>query len=683
MHRIYLLPLILLLSLTVVIVAAQEDTQPGNPTPIPLVLPDEFEVSSENGPAGSSYFMGLNGSPFLVSAGPGSDLCSTATTLTTADSGSQMNVAAMTQSVNDPDLACMWGSPTSAKGYRTVWYKFTPLYNGILTVSTLPASTSATNSYDTVLAVHEVIPHSINENDCDNLIPVIACNDDLIGFSSTVTLNVRRNTTYYIEVADWQAGGNAIKTLDLSIQINPFTSFWQNAGTQPPTLTARQASVVVGSDIYLIGGRGDSGSLVSSFQKYNTATGTWQNPALPSIPGGGFLNTTAVYLPAKNGLNPRIYLPGGSIQSSDQAYSRQHQYFDFTTGTWNTAAKEVGDINVAAPFAYAAAARNNANDGYFLTGGIVGQGYPPITSTTTTLDQVLFYQPTTDDWFPRASMTSPRYGHVAANVGGRLCVAGGLNTNGLDPALLTNGECANGTSPTGWTPTGVMQVPRYFAHGSVGPDGKWYVYGGIDGKGFNVPEIEVYDPATNAWSILGLLYDLGGQSGKPAVVRPGGGFVGNYLWAAGGSYDATGNSLNPLVGKVQILGNNTYLPVIFSPQSGNNHSFEDAWPISLNNTISQHFSNTRTLVNVYSFTVTQLGLKQVALTGVASTANLNLYLYGENKDIVGSDESPFPGVTKTITMPLNPGRYYVVVRYNSSSNFPNDLSDDYQIRVNG
>jgi N-acetylneuraminic acid mutarotase len=534
-----------------------------------------------------------------------------------------------------------------------------------------------------VLAVHTGV--------CGSLV-TLACNDDFVGFSSTVTMNVRRNTTYYIEVADWQAGGNATKTLDFSIQIDPFTSLWQNINSTPLTLSTRQASVVVGSNLYLIGGRGDGGNLLNSFQKLDTQTGTWTQ--LPSIPandqGSGLLNTTAVYLPAKNGLNPRIYVPGGSASANDSAYSRDHQYYEFTSNglnTWHKAPELVGGTAVTETFAYAAAAPNNAQDGYFLTGGVVGQGYPIIT-TTNTLDQVLFYQPATDDWYPRASMTSPRYGHVAANVGGRLCVAGGLNVNNGSIALIPNGECASGTSPTSWTQTGNMQVPRFFAHSSVGPDGKWYVYGGIttDIDGFPVvvvPEVEVYDPATNAWSVLGLLYDLGGQDGKP-LVWPAGGFVGNYLWTAGGSYDTTGNLLNPQVNKVQILGKNTYLPVIFgTEQVGNNHSFADAWSIPLNSTIDQNFSSTRTLVNVYSFTVSQLSLKQVALTGVASTANVNLYLFNDNKGLVESDESPFPGITKTLTLPLNPGRYYVVVRYTSSSNFPNDLSDYYQIRVNG
>ena len=662
MRRIYLLPLILLLGLTAVIVLAQDNPKPDDPSPYP---PDESLPTSEK-QANGNYFMNLNGGPFVINAGEGADLCESATAIDSGG-GAQFDVAAFTQSVDDPILNCMWGSPSSSKGYRTAWYEFTPEANGIMTLSTLPASSLATNSYDTVLAVHT--------GSCGSLV-TLACNDDRVGFSSALTMNVRRNTKYYIEIADWQAGGNAIKTLDISLQIEPFNTNWQTQSNQPPTLISRHASVVVGSDLYLIGGRGTSGSLVRDFQKLDTNTGTWTK--MLSIPGDGFLNTTAVYLPAGNG---RIYLPGGSIQSSDQAYSREHLYYDLGVGNWTTASEEVGGSNVTEAFAYAAAAPNNANDAYFLTGGVIGQGYP-LTTTSVVTSQVLFYQPSLDEWFTREQMTSPRYGHVAANVAGLLCVAGGLNIDGSDIVLIPNGECASGISPTSWFPTNNMQVPRYFAHSSAGPDGKWYVYGGIDADGYVVPEVEVYNPATNSWSVLGLLYDLGGQDGKP-LVWPGGGFVGNYLWVAGGSYDATGDQLNPQVVKLQILPNGTFLPIILNNISANNHSFANAKYMAVNTSVSQKFESTRKLVNVYKFDVNQLRTIQVALTSVASQANVNLYLYGENKSLIESDESPFPGIDKMITVPLGQGTYYVVVRYKSSFDFPNDLNDTYQLRVSG
>ena len=679
MRRIYIFLLLLLLSLTAVLVVAQEDPSPDEPTAVSPITPDAATTTPEPPATVANPFMNPNGGSFSINAGEGADLCSAATGIG-SPGGAQMDVAALTQSMDDPILNCMWGSPSSLQGYRTVWYKFTPEYNATVTLTTLPASPLATNAYDTVLAVHS--------GSCGAL-TTLACNDDFIGFSSAVTLEVRRGREYYIEVADWQAGGNAIKLLDLSLQIEPFDTLWEPQNSQPLTLTTRQASLIIGSNLYLIGGRGANGSMVNSFQKLDTTTGAWE--PLSPMPGDGLLNTTAVYLPPGNntGSNGRIYLPGGSISANDQVYSREHVYYDIGVDGWSPIAvpplANVGGSHVAAPFAYAAAARNKANDGYFLTGGVVGRGYP-FTTTATVHNQVLLYNPAHDTWTPRAPMTSPRYGHVAAYLATapanrQLCVAGGLNIDGGQTVLIPNGECASAVSPSTWTPTGNMQVPRYFAHSSVAANGMWFVYGGVDGSGAPVPEVEVYNPATNSWSVLGLRYDLGGQEGKP-IVWPGGGFIGVYLWTAGGSYDPTGLLLNPQVAKTEVkfLNPSLYLPFITNSNSDNNHSFDSARRIAINTSISQNFASSRQLVNVYRFEVTQQRAIQVALTDVAADARVNLYLYNNNKLVIEDDDSPFPGIDKTITASLLPGAYYVMVRYLYSPN-ANDIDDYYQLRI--
>lgn len=679
MRRVYILPLLLLLSLTAVIALAQEDPFPDEPTAVPTVIPDDLTPTPEPAQTSDNPFMNLSGGSFSIDAESGSDFCASAAAIS-SPGGAQKDVAEFTQSDDDPILNCMWGSPSSLRGYRTAWYKFTPEFNAMMTLSTLPASSLATNAYDTVLAVHS--------GSCEELV-TLACNDDFIGFSSTVTVNVRRGRTYYIEVADWQAGGNAIKLLDLSIQIDPFDTLWETQSSQPPTLTTRHASLVLGTNLYLIGGRGANGSLVNGFQSLDTTAGVWTS--LASMPGDGLLNTTAVYLPPGNntGNNGRIYLPGGSISANDNAYSREHVYYDIVERGWSPIAapplQNVGGSHVTEPFAYAAAVRNKANDGYFLTGGVDGQPYP-LTTTSTVYNQVLLYNPANDTWTPRTPMSSPRYGHVAAYLptapaNRQLCVAGGLNIDGGQAVLIPNGECASATSPTTWTATGNMQVPRYFAHSSVAPNGMWFVYGGVDGSGAAVPEVEVYNPATNSWSVLGLRYDLGGQEGKP-IVWPGGGFVGDYLWTAGGSYDSTSIQLNPQVAKteVEFLNPSLYLPFIANSNTEENHSFDSAKSVAINTTISQNFASTRQLVNVYQFEVNQQSSVQIALTGVAAEATINLYLYNDNKLIVEKDDSPFPGKDKTITASLRPGTYYVMVRYLFSPN-ANDINDYYQLRI--
>lgn len=684
MRRVFMLVVILLGSLTAAWAAAQDD--PGS-LPVPVTPPPETsityaEIEQMAAQAAPSFEFGIN--PFALQAQPGSDHCSMATTInlsrTSPADGSVTDVSIMTTASDDPVLNCMWGTP--GKGYRTVWFQFTPQYNGILSVSTLPASPQ-TPSYDTVLAVHT--------GACGDLVTV-ACNDDAIGFSSEVTFNVRRGTTYYIEVADWSPGGSSPQWLYFSAQIDPFTTFWQESaalvgGGTTALPRTRHTTVMLGSDMYLFGGRGPDGILLSDTWKYNTGNNQWTS--LPSFPPA-LLNTTAVYLHDTGSIpaTRRIYVPGGSAGVSGPNASLQHWYFDLDLGSWDQAPELVGGGALTQTFAYAAAAPSSSTTTprYYVTGGVVGTGYP-FTSTSTALDQVLIYTPSLPQghrWDKAQPMISPRYGHTAARVGNRVCVAGGLNINQntFPPALIPNGECANAATVSSWQATGNMNVPRYFAHSAVSPDGKWVVYGGVGANGLSVAEVEVYDPVTNQWSVLPLPYDLGGQALKPALVWPGGGFVGNYLWSLGGSFDVTGINLEPRVFKVQILGKNSYLPAIFNGTGlGNNHSLATAWRLPVNTTLSQNFTSSRIFYNTYYFDLAQMKTVNVNLTNVASDTILNLYVYDNNKLLRGVDDLPFEGWNKSVNLPnLPPGRYFVVVQ----QTFPVQVNPGnyYQIRVN-
>jgi hypothetical protein len=437
----------------------------------------------------------------------------------------------------------------------------------------------------------------------------------------------------------------------------------------------------------VIGGKGAGGGVLNDFWKLDTVTNQWLQLALfPS----GIANMTAVYVDSyiDDGV---IYVPGGDIDGNGN-YSRTH--WRYSNGLWEEAPVLVGGSYVTTPFGYAAAVANDLPASYFLTGGVVGQGYP-LTTTATALDQVLLYRPDISAWSSQAHMSSPRYGHVAAKVGNRICVAGGINIDhGSNQIVLVgNGECATISTGdlTSWSSIGSMSVPRYFANSSVGPDGKWYIYGGVDATGLAVPEVEVYDPATNQWSLLDLRYDL--EESNRAVVWPRGGFVGHELWSIGGSFDSLGNEPNPFVKKLQVLPRNTYLPVILKGVGfGANHTFASAWPLPLNSTLSQSITSQQKFANVYYFDLNQTKSIQVALTGVDMNTDLNLYVYDAAKVLRGKSDSPFlsgdeiiPGPYSSPAAPtpfiLPAGRYYVVVYFNYSTNF--DADDLYQIRVSG
>jgi hypothetical protein len=502
----------------------------------------------------------------------------------------------------------------------------------------------------------------------------VACDDDTNGFTSEVSFVVRRDQTYYVEVADWQPG--AIRNpLTMNFQAfynTPIVSEWRNMGfiTSPISPRSRHASLVIGQNIYVLGGQtagAGVSELSNDFLRYNTATNRWT--ILGSIPGQGIRNTTAVYLTYNNGGTTvqEIHVPGGSVDLDDSAYTSEHWVYDLVTASWSLR----GNVETDAPFAYATAVASPLTLGFYVLGGIEGPGWPlDRVLTGTVRSEVLIYRPDLDaigedPWETRTPMTTPRYGHTAALVGDRVCVAGGLNENpDSNPpvTLLSNGECSNRLVTT-WTPTGNMNVPRYFAHSAIGPNGYWYVYGGIDRLGKAVPEVEYYNPATNSWYIMGYEYDLNGrQPGEPALVWPGGGFVGNTLWSIGGSIDLSGNVLYPIVKKVTLKSAGLYIPMVIygSPE---NFTLETARLIPLNQVQWQNIASAESRHRFFQIKLPAQRALLVQLN-VPDTEDMDLYLFDDNKRVWGFGENPFPGVAERICVNnLQAGTYYIGVEH--------------------
>ncbi len=600
--------------------------------------------------------------PVSLSAAAAANECAAATLLSltppnTPDSG-QTNVVNFTTDGNDPILSCIWGSnPASSRGFRTAWYQFKPNYNGQVTIST------RTSGYDTILGVFTGTCGAAN-------LTLMACSDDATGLSSEVTVTVRRGVTYFVEVADWRVGAlssplwlNFIAAYNMPMDAqNQLVSNWQIAGTFP-TPVSRHATAVVGSDIYVLGGLLSGSVLSQSFARYQTASNTWTT--LNPIPGTGLANTTAVYLPATQ----KIYVPGGSASAVDTAgaYTNEHWSYTVPNGPWQQMA--------AVPQAFAYATAVASDDRYYVLGGIEGPGWPlgsVVTTTNTIRDDVLFYQPASNSWSTAAPLNTPRYGHTAAAVGGLICVAGGLTWNsGAAVGVLpvTNGECASRTSPTIWVNTGDMQFPRYFAHSAVGSDGRWYVYGGVNvnavsGLSAPVPEVEVYDPATNSWYLLGYLYDLNGrQPGDPPLIWPRGGAIGNTIWTIGGSIDFSGNSPYPTIKKMTIPPQgDLYLPFIASG-SPENFAFATASYLPLAQVRSQNIASAANRYRFYQIHLPQT-LSILVDLAVPSGEDLDLYLYDDNKVIWGFSDEPFQGVSERICLTNLPaGTYYIMAQH--------------------
>ena len=577
---------------------------------------------------------------------PASDLCSDAPDVVFLGNafGGTTNVTGMTESADDPVLGGMWGAPASPKGFRTAWYSLQTAFNALVTID------ATTSNYDTVLGVFT--------GTCGNLTPVTS-NDDYTGFNARVTFTLRKNVTYYVETADWNAGAAGQKNLNLFIQAEPIDSQWQ----QLPAANGLEASasVAIGGQIYVVGGIDAAAMRSNDVYRYDPPSNTWTQMSA-TIPAGGISHATAVYL------NGKIYTAGGDI-GAQNSFSNQHNAYDVALNSWAVTNPADLPVNVG----WAAAATVPGENRYYLLGGAGTK--PTLTNTTAVYNQVRLYDADTDSWSTATPMSSPRYGHTAAYVGGQICVAGGLDNNA---ALLPNGEC--------WTPGGeswqtmpALNIPRYGAASAVGPDGRWYIFGGQDANHQAVPEVEVYDPADPdaGWALLGIAFDLGGDLETRARAWPTGQFIGQTLYALGGR-DTIEQKVILYAQTLQPPGRPTgYLPVVMNGTGSFDDNFSVARPLGLNAPQSGNFTPSTDFFDAYTFSVNGLTAVTIRLSQIPAVSEYRLSLYDSNKALLA--EALQPGnQDKVIQTGLSAGQYYLMVEriYGDSG------SSYYQIVVN-
>lgn len=604
-------------------VVAESSQQTTSPPPVPV-----------DAAAFSTMF------PFSEST-PASDLCDDAPSVIFLGNafGGTTNVTDMTESLTDPVLSGMWGNPPNNKGYRTAWYSVQTAFNGMVTAD------AQTSNYDTVIGVFT--------GTCNNLTEV-SSNDDYIGFSSQVTFTMKKGVTYYVEIADWSPGAAGQKTLNLFIQAEPVVSQWH---LQPVTswsgLTA-MASVPVGSQIYTVGGEG-FGSKSNLVYRYDPAGNGWtpMSATIPLPTDVGLSHATAVYL------NGNIYVAGGDTGAANN-FSSGHYAYNIGLNSWSVTDPADLDVGVGWSAAVAVPGQNNE---YYLLGGASTK--PTLTMTTAVHNQVWLYNIAGDSWSQPSTMLTPRYGHTAAYVGGQICVVGGLDDNNV---LLSNGEC--------WTPGGgswqtiaPLNIPRYGAASAVGPDGRWYVFGGQDAIHDAVSEVEVYDPANPAagWVLLGINFDLGGGADIRARAWPTGQFIGRTLYALGGN-DTIEGAVVPYVEWLEPPGRLTYfLPVVMNGTGNFDDNFSVARPLNLNVPRNGDFSQSTDFFDAYAFSVNSLTSVTIRLSQIPASSEYTLTLFDDNKNILATSFEP-GNLDKVIQTALGAGQYYLMVEriYGSS-----------------
>ncbi|MCB8943027.1 MAG: hypothetical protein H6658_04670 [Ardenticatenaceae bacterium] len=612
--------------------------------------------------------IGADGSavPFTINAGGAT--CGEASLLS-LPGGDSTDVSSAGFSADDPTLTCAWGNPERPQGYRTVWYRFVPPKNGIVTIST------RNSGYDTILAVHvgscEALPGSLS---------TVACNDDANGFTSEVTLNVYKGTTYYVEVADWHQAVDD-PTLQLSVILEPIESQWELLGAMAVPLS-RHTAVAVAASIYVVGGQDNNvftGTPSNRLLRYSTVDNTWTE--LQPMPGEtGYAHPAAVFYEG------RIYVPTGVVNSYyvgnqlNQDVDDTHWVYTGATNSWSTRPGPTswpGD----SPWTWTAAVASPdpQKQGYYLIGGLASSA--PLVVGADARSEMLFYSTVTNNWFDEPEMAVggtavPRYGHTAVWLNNRVCVTGGLDGNAQ---LLSQGMCYNpGTDA--WAYTGAMREPRYGASSAVGPDGRWYVFGGIGASG-TTASTEVYDPQTNTWTLLAAPFDLTYQTLPLAWLQVK--WTNGHFWAIGGE---TGLSAAPLpsVEKLYIPQKHSYLPFVRKPGSSSSDSYDnfaEARRLQLNVSQEHNFNGLLDFVDVFYVDIPSLRPVRFRLVQIPDDSNFDIAVYNSNKLLWGKGQN-LNGQDEDLTRNLPAGRYYIMVTREFPLGFP-DPDVYYKVKVEG
>lgn len=188
---------------------------------------------------------------------------------------------------------------------------------------------------------------------------------------------------------------------------------------------------------------------------------------------------------AYGSINGRLYVAGGEDGTKPLAVL---EVYDPRTNTWTAKAPMPAAINAPASAVI--------NGRLYVAGG-AALNDPVHPGPFRTLYS---YDPATNTWTTLASMPTPEAGAAAANVNGKLYVAGGVSkfvTNNPRNALLQVYDPVTNT----WAVKASMPTARAFA-AAVAINGRLYVVGGTTNNTSSgyTGALEVYDPATGRWS---------------------------------------------------------------------------------------------------------------------------------------------------------------------------------------
>jgi len=251
---------------------------------------------------------------------------------------------------------------------------------------------------------------------------------------------------------------------------------WTEKAKMPAPRRSAAAAAVDGK-IYVIGGTDTTWNALSTVEAYDPVEDKWTKKANMRTPR--FRLSACV-------VNGKIYAIGGTASDISPAALASVEEYDPATDTWT----KKTDMPTARHSLSASAVDGKIYAIGGAKGGIV-MGELPVGFGT-----VEEYDPATDTWVRKASMITPRYGHAAGVVRGKIHIVGGAQ----EPADAANTVEEYDPAKNKWTEKADAPTVRLFHTASV-TNSKIYAIGGIDLGGIDpLLTMEEYDPATNMWT---------------------------------------------------------------------------------------------------------------------------------------------------------------------------------------
>jgi N-acetylneuraminic acid mutarotase len=304
--------------------------------------------------------------------------------------------------------------------------------------------------------------------------------------------------------------------------------------------TARDYMGVVAASngkIYVIGGKYRSSPYCGAWvEEYDPTTDTWTTRS--DMP------TARSWLGAAEAGNGKIYAIGGYALPDTLATVEE---YDPATDTWTTRASMPAARN-----GMGVAAASNGK--IYAIGGWDGSSF---------VNTVQEYDPATDTWTTRASMPTARaqLGVVAASNGKIYAIGGRDGWSGIFVALDTVQEYDPATDT--WATRASISLPRYGLGVAATSNGKVYAIGGGDyvwfgGYEFHAEfaQVEEYDPATDTWTTRSDMPT--GRNGLGAAAANNG-----KIYAIGGSEQTeTSTRFYDIVEEYSPSNGAIYLPLV-------------------------------------------------------------------------------------------------------------------------